>query len=89
MPLTEVRETIEIPSLELDGNGFGIVQKQINLRTNQRHNVFQMDIFQDAIPSTDGAPTMYIEWFVSPYPIIYSYGSIESDMQRLYSIDIF
>lgn len=72
MPLTEVRETIEIPSLTLDGNGFGIVQKQINLKTNQRHDVFQMDIFQDAIPKTDGAPTMFIEWFVSPYPIIYS-----------------
>ena len=72
MALHEIRETIEIPTLTLDSNGFGIVQKQINLKPNQLHNVFQMDIFQDAIPSTDNGPEMVIEWFVSPYPIIYS-----------------
>jgi hypothetical protein len=72
MALQEIRETIEIPELVLDGNGFGIVQKKINLKPNQLHNVFQMDIFQDAIPSTDDAPEVMIEWFVSPYPIIYS-----------------
>ena len=72
MAITEIRETIEIPKTILDANGFGIVQKVINLKPNQLHNVFQMDIFQDAIPSTDDAPNMLIEWFVSPYPIIYS-----------------
>ncbi len=72
MALQEIRETIEIPELVLDQNGFGIVQKKINLKPNQLHNVFQMDIFQDAIPSTDDAPEMLIEWFISPYPIIYS-----------------
>jgi len=72
MALQEIRETVEIPSLTLDGEGFGIVQKKINLKPNQLHNVFQMDIFQDAIPSTDDAPEMLIEWFVSPFPIIYS-----------------
>jgi len=72
MALQEIRETIEIPTLTLDDEGFGIVQKKINLRPNQLHNVFQMDIFQDAIPATDDAPEMLIEWFVSPFPIIYS-----------------
>ncbi len=72
MALSEIRETIEVPSLELDADGFGIVQKQINLKANQKHDVFQLDIFQDAIPSTDGSPDLLIEWFVSPYPIIYS-----------------
>lgn len=72
MALTEIRETLEVPSLSLDTNGFGIVQKMVNLRPNQVNQVFQMDIFQDAIPKTDGAPEMCIEWFVSPYPIIYS-----------------
>lgn len=71
MALQEIRETVEIPEVTLDGNGFGIVQKKINLRPNQLHNVFQMDIFQDAIPSTDGGDIV-IEWFVSPFPIIYS-----------------
>lgn len=37
-----------------------------------RHNVHHLDIFQDAIPNVDDAPELYIEWFVSPYPIIYS-----------------
>lgn len=72
MPVHELRESLEVPALTLDASGFGIVQKQINLQSKKRHNVFQMDIFQDAIPSTDGAPDLVIEWFVSPYPIIYS-----------------
>lgn len=72
MPIHEIRETIEVPSIDLDANGFGIIQKQINLRSGQRHNVHHLDIFQDAIPATDGAPTLFIEWFVSPFPIIYS-----------------
>lgn len=72
MALQEIRETIEIPETVLDVNGFAIVQKKVNLKPNQLHNVFQMDIFQDAIPSTDDAPEMLIEWFISPYPIIYS-----------------
>ena len=72
MGFHEMRETIEVPNVTLDGDGFGIVQKMVNLKPNQVHNVFQMDIFQDAIPSADGSPEMVIEWFVSPYPIIYS-----------------
>lgn len=72
MVLHEIRETIEVPQVELDSNGFGIVQKQINLKSGQRHNVHHLDIFQDAIPGTDGAPLLMIEWFVSPFPIIYS-----------------
>lgn len=69
--LHEIRETIEVPSLELDSNGFGIVQKKINLTQRKRHIINHLDIFQDAIPSVDDAPTLFIEWFVSPFPIIY------------------
>lgn len=72
MPVHELRETIEIPNIELDSNGFAIVQKAINLQSGKRHNVHHLDIFQDAIPGTDGAPDLYIEWFISPFPIIYS-----------------
>lgn len=72
MALSEIRETIEIPEVELNEFGFGIVQKQINLKSNQKHNVFQLDVFQDAIPSTTGGNDLVIEWFISPYPIIYS-----------------
>lgn len=71
MVVHEVRETLEIKKIELDGNGFGIIQKRINLRPNMRHNILQLDIFQDAVPSTTGS-TLMIEFFISPYPIIYS-----------------
>ncbi|GAG58756.1 unnamed protein product [marine sediment metagenome] len=71
MTLHEIRETIEVPTVELDANGFGIVQKKINLTSRKRHIINHLDIFQDAIPYPDGAPILYIEWFVSPYPIIY------------------
>jgi hypothetical protein len=70
MALTEIRETIET-SVSLDGNGLGIVQKRINLQSGARHQIFQMDMFQDAIPETD-SDNLIIEWFVTPYPVIYS-----------------
>ena len=70
MVLKEIRETIEIPSIELIG-GLGIVQKRINLKSGSRHQIFQMDMFQDAIPETD-SDNLIIEWFVTPYPVIYS-----------------
>jgi len=70
MAITEIRETIE-NSVILDGNGLGIIQKRINLKSGARHQVVQMDIFQDAIPETD-SDNLIIEWFVTPYPVIYS-----------------
>jgi len=71
MVLKEIRETIEIPQIELV-DGLGIVQKQINLQSGVRHNIVQMDIFQDAIPNTDTETPLVIEWFLTPYPVIYS-----------------
>lgn len=72
MTLTEIRESIEINEVELTGNTIGIVQKKINLRPMMLHRIMQMDIFQDAIIKTDSPSGVVIEWFVSPYPIIYS-----------------
>ena len=71
MALTEIRETIEIPSLTLTGE-FGIVQKKINLKPMHLHKIMKMDIFQDTIMGTDSPTPVVIEWFLSPYPIIYS-----------------
>ncbi len=82
MPVHEIRETIEVPSTTLDSDGFAIVQKQVNLRSQMRHNVHHLDIFQDAIPGTDGAPELLIEWFVSPFPIIYSEMNITPTLQH-------
>lgn len=71
MVMREVRETIEIPEVVMT-NGLGIIQKRINLQAGVRHNIVQMDIFQDAIPQTDSVEPIIIEWFVTPYPVIYS-----------------
>jgi len=80
MALTEIRESIEIPSVDLNGETIGIVQKKINLKPMMRHQIVQMDIFQDAILNTDSPSGVVIEWFISPYPIIYS----EMDLSVIY-----
>jgi len=75
MVLHEIREELTQQTvLELDGNGFGIIQKKITLQRGQLHNIVQCDIFQDSIPSSDVEPDSgpFIEFFVTPYPIIYS-----------------
>lgn len=77
MVLREIRETIEIPEVEMV-NGLGIVQKQINLQSGFRHNIVQMDIFQDAIPTTDSVEPLIIEWFITPFPVIYSEMNISA-----------
>lgn len=71
MALTEIRETIEIPTLTLTGD-FGLVQKKVNLKPMHLHKIMKMDIFQDTIMGTDSPSPVIIEWFLSPYPIIYS-----------------
>jgi hypothetical protein len=75
MVLHEIREELTQQTiLELDADGFGIIQKKINLRRGQIHNIIQCDIFQDSILSSDSEPDSgpFIEFFVTPYPIIYS-----------------
>ena len=75
MVLHEIREELTQQTiLELDANGFGIIQKKINLQRGQIHNIIQCDIFQDSILSSDSEPDSgpFIEFFITPYPIIYS-----------------
>tara|TARA_R110001592_G_C13159718_1_gene748839 strand:- start:21 stop:938 length:918 start_codon:yes stop_codon:yes gene_type:complete len=72
MTLLEIRETIEQDRVALDGEGFGIVQKQITLQANQLHQVLKVDFFQDTLPSYQGAAPLFIELMVTPYPVIYS-----------------
>ena len=71
MALTEIRETVEIPQLTLTGD-FGIVQKKVNLKPMHLHKIMKMDIFEDTILQSDSPEPVIIEWFLSPYPIIYS-----------------
>ena len=72
MTLHELRETIEQDRVQLDANGFGIVQKQITLPANQLHQVLEVDFFQDTLPEYQGVAPLFIELMVTPYPVIYS-----------------
>lgn len=70
MVVSDIRESIE-NSLIQEADGLLIIQKKVELQRGMRHEVMACDIFQDAIISTD-SPQVYIEFFVTPYPVIYS-----------------
>jgi len=72
MPIIEFRESIEQDTITLDSTGFAIVQKEINLQPGKRHTMVQADLFQDAIITTAEETSSYFEFYVSPYPIVYS-----------------
>jgi len=56
MPIHEIRESLEQARIELDGNGFGILQKVINLKPNMSHKMLQCDAFLDnPLPTFGGA----------------------------------
>jgi len=70
MAVHDIRESLE-NSLIVSTSGLTIIQKKVELKRGMRHEVLACDIFQDAILSTD-SPYAYIEFFVTPYPVIYS-----------------
>lgn len=72
MSIVEIRESIEQANIELDASGYALVQKEINLKPGERHTMIQADLFQDSIIVTTGETDTYFEFYVSPYPIIYS-----------------
>ena len=65
-------ETIEIPYVNLGTEEFVAITKKINLKEGYRHNMLQVDLFQDSIPNYDGdsSSPLLFEIGVSPYPII-------------------
>ena len=72
MPIHELRESIEQAEVQLDSSGYAIIQKKINLLPGQRHTMVQCDIFQDAIVTSNGAQPFFVEFFVTPMPVVYS-----------------
>jgi len=77
MPITELRDGISIhPSdelslasgLTLDANGFGIIQKKINVTSGMRHKLEHCDFYIDSI----GQNYDQAEFYLSPLPLIYS-----------------
>ncbi len=71
MPIHEIRESIEQQSITLDSNGFGIIQKQINLKDNVSHKMLQCDAFTDN-PQPKSAQLYVMELLVTPTPVIYT-----------------
>lgn len=70
MAITDIRESIEQATITVEP-GVTIIQKKVELQRGKRHEVMAVDIFQDAIMTTDAIQT-FIEFFVTPYPVIYS-----------------
>lgn len=77
MPITELRDGIAIQQtgglgtaggLKLDGNGFGIIQKKINVTRGMRHKLEHCDFYLDAKGFGYDSATFYL----TPLPLIYS-----------------
>lgn len=75
MPITELRDGITIQQAEggkqgllLDSNGFGIIQKKINVTRQLRHKLEHCDFYIDSYG--DGYKSA--EFYLTPYPLIYS-----------------
>ena len=71
MPIHEIRESIEQGDVALDGDGFAIVQKVINLKPNMSHKMLQCDAFLDN-PFPSIGDTTYFELLITPTPVIYT-----------------
>lgn len=74
MPISYVKETVEIPTFTTDANGEAILLRKINLQTGLRRQLVQVDFFEDAIPYTVSGDER-IQLVVSAYP------SIPTDMR--------
>jgi len=73
MPVTIIKETIELNDIQLDGDGNCFIQKKINLQSGYRHMLQQVDVFEDAIPFLRGSASdeqPNYEIVISPYPQI-------------------
>ncbi len=72
MPIHEIRESIEVPRITADSNGFAIIQKEINLKENMSHKMLQCDVFFDN-PAPQFSGDFYtMEVLVTPTPVIYT-----------------
>ena len=81
MPIHEIRESIEQGDVALDGDGFAIVQKVINLKPNMSHKMLQCDAFLDN-PFPSIGDTTYFELLITPTPVIYTDMFIANQTSR-------
>lgn len=66
MAVSIVKETIELQSVTTDVNRNAFLTKKINLQGRQRHQLLQVDVFNDAFPSV----TYDCEIVITAYPSI-------------------
>lgn len=64
MPLSIVKETIELEEVTFDGEGNAFLTKRINLERGKQHRLLQVDYYTDAYPSSD----LEMELVISAYP---------------------
>ena len=66
MAISIVKETIELNAVTTDASGNAFVTKRINLQSGKRHQLLQVDMFEDAFPSS----SYDLETVITPYPAI-------------------
>lgn len=64
MPVSIVKETIELEEVSFDGEGNAFLTKRINLERGKQHRLLQVDYYQDAFTSAD----LEMEMVISAYP---------------------
>jgi len=82
MTIHEIRESIELNEITLNADGFGIVQKVINLKDNRSHKMLQCDAFIDNPSPLFSGDGYIIELLVSSQPIIYTDMEIQNFSNR-------
>ena len=85
MPISFIRESIEKKEITTDG-ALTIVQKKVELRRGSVHEILACDIYQDTIVTFGEATDVYIEAFVTPFPVIYSEMDFTVGLGRRYQI---
>lgn len=75
MALQIVKETIEITNWTTDAQGNAYFTKRINLKSGFRHQLLQVDLFEDVYPPFSASFQPEFEVVISPYP------AIPTDMQ--------
>lgn len=66
MALSIIKETIELESVTADSDGNVFINKRINLKDGYRHQLLQIDMFEDAFSSIENS----VETVISAYPTI-------------------
>ena len=66
MALTIVKETIELNAVTTDQDGNAFITKRINLDAGKRHQLVQVDMFEDAYVTEQ----VEVETVITPYPAV-------------------